>query len=426
MPDHDTLFPPGATRRDWVNDGLLTLFLMLLAVVSVLPEVLFSRSPERAVQLVVALLMVAPLVLRRHSPLLAMSLMTVTGLIHLVTIPGPTPGLFAVPVVAYSVARWVPGPRARSVIVVGLIASFLGPISWFGPFSGNLMMLVLLWGACLGAVITPYAVGRRILELSEARQREIVAAEQHYQLLLAEREQQAQLAEASTRAMIARELHDIVAHSLSVMIVQAEGGRAVATRKPEAAVEALDTIAETGREALHEMRRIVGVLRGSPGGPAGRADYAPAPRLADIPELVARTSDRAQLAVHGTPVPCSPALELTAYRVVQEALTNFLKHAGPDARARVTLAYDPLQVTVDVVDDGPGVDDPTDGGGNGLRGMYERVTSMGGSLRAGTRPDGPGFRVTALLPVRDARAGLRTPTPPAPSAPAPTDEGAPR
>lgn len=407
MPDHDTLFPPGATTRDWVNDVLLTAFLILLSVVSVLPDLLFSRSADYAVQLAVAVVMVVPLVLRRHSPLLAMSAMTLTGLLHLVTIDGPTPGLFAVPVVAYSVARWVPGPRARAVIVVGLIASFLGPLSWFGPFGGNLMLLVLLWGACVGAVVTPYAVGRRILELSESRQREIVAAEQHYELLLAEREQQAQLAEASTRAMIARELHDIVAHSLSVMIVQAEGGRAVATRKPEAAVEALDTIAETGREALHEMRRIVGVLRGSPGRQAGRADYAPAPRLADIGDLVARTSDRARLSVHGSPGPTSPALELTVYRVVQEALTNFLKHAGPDAHAWVTLAYHPQRITVDVLDDGQGVADPTDGGGNGLRGMYERVTSMGGSLHAGTRPDRPGFRVTAVLPVRDARGGPR-------------------
>ena len=433
MPDRDLIFPPGATQRDWVHDGLLAGFLMLLSSVALLPEYLDDGSAVYGEQLFISLLMVAPLVLRRHTPLIAMIAMSLAGLLHLQEIKEPTVSLFAVPVICYSVARWVPGTWARSVVVVGLLASLLGPFSWMRPYGGTIMMFVLLWGACLGAVITPYAVGRRILELSEARQREIVAAEQHYQLLLAEREQQAQLAEASTRAMIARELHDIVAHSLSVMIVQAEGGRAVATRKPEAAVEALDTIAETGREALHEMRRIVGVLRGAPGSSEGRADYAPAPRLADIPDLVARTSDRAHLALHGTPGPTSPALELTVYRVVQEALTNFLKHAGPDARAWVTLAYDPQQISVDVTDDGRGVDDPTDGGGNGLRGMYERVTSMGGTLRAGTRDDRPGFRVTALLPVRDARPGVRAPTPPAPLPPAaqaaditpaaPTDEG---
>jgi DNA-binding NarL/FixJ family response regulator len=126
--------------------------------------------------------------------------------------------------------------------------------------------------------------------------------------------------------MIARELHDIVAHSLSVMIVQAEGGRAAATRKPEVAAEALDTIAETGREALHEMRRIVGVLRAGPN--EEPASYAPAPTLEEIPDMVARTSDRITLVVQGNPQPVSQALALTAYRVTQEALTNFLKHAG--------------------------------------------------------------------------------------------------
>ena len=140
----------------------------------------------------------------------------------------------------------------------------------------------------------------------------------------------------------------------------------------------------------------MGVLRS----PGSNADYAPAPSLDDIPELVARTSDRVTFTTVGSPTQVSPALELTIYRVVQEALTNFLKYAGPDASASVRITHEPTQVIVDVIDDGQGVThEPSEFGGQGLRGMYERVSSMGGRLRVGPRPDAPGFRVTATLPV---------------------------
>ena len=125
------------------------------------------------------------------------------------------------------------------------------------------------------------------------------------------------------------------------------------------------------------------------------------PTLHDIPDLVHRTSDRARLVVNGTPFTVPQALSLTIYRVTQEALTNFLKHAGPGAHALVTLDYGRDALTVDVVDDGEGIENPTDGGGNGLRGMYERVTSMGGTLKAGPLAGRPGFRVTASIPFRD-------------------------
>lgn len=392
----DDLFTPGATSRDWVWDGVLAFVMTVGSAVPYLTLVPLDAS-NRTIALLSAL-MTLPLVLRRHAPLLMLALCTGAGVLQLVALTQPTWSLFAVPVVSYTVARWVPGGLARSVVVIGAFASVLGPLRWLGPYSDDPAFDVLSWAACMGAVLTPYAVGRRFRELDIARHRQLEAAEERIQLLLAERDQQAKLAEASTRTMIARELHDIVAHSLSVIIVQAEGGRAAATKKPEVAVEALDTIAETGREALHEMRRIVGVLRG---GPREKVEYTPAPVLGDIPELVARTSDRATLDVRGDPYAVSPALALTIYRVVQEALTNFLKHAGPAARATVTLVYDPQSITVDITDNGRGTDEPT-GGGNGLRGMYERVVAMGGVLLAGPRGDVPGFRVNAVLPVHDA------------------------
>lgn len=397
MSKPDLLFPPGATQRDWVADGILAVSLTLLSIVPY--AVLHETAPVLPLIAFVSAAMTLPLILRRHAPLLMLALVTLGGCWQLLLISGPTVSLIAIPIVAYSVARWVPGHAARLVIVVGAIGSVLGPLWWFQGTAANPTSDFLFWGACLGAVLTPYAIGRRAREVADARSTQVRAAEERYRLLLAEREQQARLSEASTRTMIARELHDIVAHSLSVMIVQAEGGRAAANRKPEAAAEALDTIAETGREALHEMRRIVGVLRAGPD--EGPATYAPAPTLEEIPDMVGRTSDRIHLEIEGSPQPVSPALALTVFRVTQEALTNFLKHAGPEATALARLTYSATCIIVEVVDNGSGVEDPTDGGGNGLRGMYERVSSMGGTLAAGPRPDGPGFRVRAVLPVRE-------------------------
>lgn len=402
MTAHDALFPPGATARDWANDALLAGSLSLAAVVSSTFYGFHLTAPQTLYLMVVQLVMTVPLVLRRHSPLLTLGVTTLAGLIQLVTLNAPTLSLAVVPIVAYSVARWVPGGSARVVLGIGALAAVLGPLRWFNvQYPAGITAYILYWGACMGAVIAPYAIGRRFRELIDAREAQQRAAEDRYQLLLAEREQQNRLAEASTRTMIARELHDIVAHSLSVMVVQAEGGLAASGKRPEAARESLTTIAETGREALTEMRRIVGVLRS--GATTDAAAYTPAPRLADLPDLVQRATDRAEFEVVGRPYPVPPGIELTAYRVVQEALTNVLKHAGPDARAHVTLAYEPYRLVADVVDTGGGTaaEGATDGAGSGLRGMYERVSSMGGTLRAGTLPEG-GFRVTAIIPVPDA------------------------
>lgn len=394
---HDVLFPPGVSFEDRANDALLTGALVMTSVAVFIPDVVHNRA--FLVHVLLSLMMVLPLLLRRTSPLITLALCTIAGFLQLAVLPHPTPSLLVVPVVAYSVARWVPGRYSRLALIIGLVAALLGPLRWSSFFS--LDSFVLLVGASVAFVVTPYAVGRRWRELVESRRIQVEAAEERYRMLLSERERDTALAEASVRAMIARELHDIVAHSLSVIIIQAEGGRALASKNPAAAVNALNAIAESGREALGEMRRIVGVLRGSDESSHGNPGYAPAPTLADVPELVAKTSDRCQLVVQGTPGQLTPALELTIYRVVQEALTNFLKHAGPDAQATVRITHDPTQITVDIQDDGQGTtDDPSEGGGNGLRGMYERVSSMGGKLRVGPRHDTRGFRVTALLPVR--------------------------
>ncbi|MBP8918544.1 MAG: sensor histidine kinase [Micropruina sp.] len=405
----DLLFPPGASRHDWVLDGMLALGMF---VVTVLPYASYSawNNTPRMLLLPVLSLMVAPLALRRHSPLLMLAGCTLAGIVQVIVVNTFTATLVVLPIVAYSVARWVPGTVARSVVVIGALGSLIGPLRWTTATEGiavsarSIVLFVLASFVCLGLIVTPYAIGRRVRESSVAHADRIAAAEERYQLLLAEREQQARLAESRARATIARELHDIVAHSLSVMIVQAEGGRALAAKRPEAAATALDTIADTGREALSEMRRIVGVLRSEP--ERRGADWEPAPSLADIPDLVHRATDRATLVVHGEPPRVSPALELTIYRVVQEALTNFLKHAGPTATAVVTLAYGSTEILVEIVDNGPGPGQVTTIPGHGLRGMAERVTSMDGRLEAHPLALG-GFVVRAMLPVHNPQGAHR-------------------
>ncbi len=409
MRANDLLFPPGATRHDWVLDGALAAGLGLLTIPPYGVRG-FAEAPTTG-QFVSALVMIGALVLRRHSPLLALAGVTFAGLLQLFFAPEPMATLVAVPVVSYSVARWVPGRPARIALAIGSIGSVLGPIRWIVEDPAyisvrDLIWLMLAWFVCMGLVVTPYAVGRRVRESTEAHLHRVAVAEERYRTTLTEREQEARLAESRARTQIARELHDIVAHSLSVMIVQAEGGRALAAKKPEAATEALATIAETGRDALSEMRRILGVLRDAPE-PGLPADFTPAPRLTDIPDLVARTSNRARLAVHGQPPKVSPALELTAYRVVQEALTNFLKHAGPAATAMVTITYGMREIAIDVLDNGVATPSAIpQNPGHGLRGMHERVTSMGGRLLTRARPSG-GFQVTAVLPIRTQEGDYR-------------------
>ncbi|MET7424862.1 sensor histidine kinase [Dactylosporangium sp. NPDC005555] len=242
------------------------------------------------------------------------------------------------------------------------------------------------------------------------RQLYVASLEERAATLERERDHLARLAAADERAAIARELHDVVAHSLSVMIVQADGAGYTLDPSASGARQALDTIAATGRDALEDMRRVVSVLRGaSPGaGAASRRRVG----LAELDRLVERAGLRVDLQTIGTPAGLSVAEELTAYRIVQESLTNTLRHAGPDAKVSLRLEYTPGHVAIEATDDGAGrptVPSPTPGG-HGLIGMRERVALHGGKVTAGPRFDG-GWTVTATIP--------RTPPPPSPLTPPP-------
>lgn len=216
-----------------------------------------------------------------------------------------------------------------------------------------------------------------------------------------EREANARAAVAEERTRIAREMHDVVAHSLSVMVVQAEAAEEMLSRDPERARKPLSAVQETGRTALTELRRMLGVLREIEEGP----DLAPQPGLAGLDDLVAHVRDAGlpvTVRVEGEPRPLSRTGDLQAYRIVQEALTNALKHAGP-ARAQVVVRYEPSDVVIEVTDDGRGYDPAADGRGHGLIGMRERVAVCGGEMSAGRRAQG-GFEVVARLPIGEVVA----------------------
>jgi signal transduction histidine kinase len=242
-------------------------------------------------------------------------------------------------------------------------------------------------------VIAPWALGMWI----RTRRAYVAQLVERGHRLEREAAQQAELAASDERARIAREMHDVVAHGLSVMIVQADGARYAVKTSPEAAADALENIAASGREALAEMRRMLGLLRSEDTETGTR----PQPGLGDLDYLVeqSRASGMRLEATIGSPLPeTTPGVGLTVYRVVQEALTNVRKHAGPEVCAQLTVRSHYDRIEVEVADDGRGAAAPGDGTGHGLIGMRERVAVHGGRLHAGPRPGG-GYGVRAVVPL---------------------------
>lgn len=209
----------------------------------------------------------------------------------------------------------------------------------------------------------------------------------------------AEAAIVEERARIARELHDVVAHAISVIVLQARGGRRLLDSEPDETRGALDTIEHIGQQALTEMRRLVGLLRESDEGLA----LTPQPTLSQLELLVDQVRAAGlpvELSIEGNPVELPPGVDLSAYRIVQESLTNALKHAGP-ARVRVSLRYHPGRLDVEVADDGSGTGNGK-GGGQGLLGMRERASVYGGELDAGPQAGG-GYAVRVRLPYASER-----------------------
>jgi signal transduction histidine kinase len=339
------------------------------------------------------LLHTLPLAARRRFPGTVLALVVASGLAGAALFLPPFFEGPAILVAVYSVAaygrRWV-SLAGLAVAELGLAALQLTPFE-FAEFEGlapvgSMGILVAAW--LLGHFAhnyRAYAAGleERTAELERAR------------------EELARRAVTEERLRLARELHDVVAHAMSVIAVQSGVGAHVADSRPGEVGKALAAIEVTSRAALTELRRLLGVLR-QDGDP--QASLAPVPGLANLDVLLAEVAEAGlavRLRVEGAPAPLPAGVDLSAYRIVQEALTNVIKHAGP-AHAQVTIRYRDQEVAVEVIDDGRGVaavaGDGGKGTGHGLIGMAERVAAFGGDLEVGPRPGG-GFRVAARLPL---------------------------
>lgn len=343
-----------------------------------------------------SLLMCGGLAVRRLAPLAGLGIVAVAGGGMALTLTAPVPALIAVPVIVYSVARYHRFTMVGLVATLGVIGSFVGPITWTRTLAGPYHfigsgLLVLL---CLSLLTVAYLAGRlvRAQHNAETLDREIAA--EKFSAAQRQNAQEVVIAEGRARVQVAQELHDVLAHSLSVIVVQAEGAKALTSKQPEAASQALGIIAEIGRKSIGEVRRIVAVMRGESDTPA----FGPAPTLSEIPALVAASGDQVTLRVSGAQPVVPESLGLAAFRVVQESITNVLKHAGPTAHAEVVIAYSPHEIEICVRDDGVGAMSRGDGGGSGVRGMLERVQAMGGTFQAGPRAGG-GYEVRAQLPL---------------------------
>jgi signal transduction histidine kinase len=390
--------------RPLLADGLLA---GLLAVVSLVTLAYAWGECDRdcdpgGVAVALVLAQTLPLVWRRRRPL-AVGLLTgaATAAYGLARYPDLAMPIAIGGVVGmYSVAAW--GSRRAALLAGGVAAAGVAVVMVLPRTDADVVDVAFVSLALAGA----WVLGDR------ARVQRALTAELQERAVRLEREQaeEARRAVADERARIARELHDVVAHHVSMMVVQAEAGPVVVDRDPARAADAFEAIAATGRQALVEMRRLLGVLRGD-GDQA--PSLAPQPGLADVRSLVeqvGRAGLRVELVVEGTKAALPPGIDLSAYRIVQEALTNALRHGG-GGWARVLVRYGEHDLELRI-ENGAGSASgrrSTDSdrqarrsgrSGQGLIGMRERVTLFGGELKAGPGPNG-GFTVAARLPIGD-------------------------
>lgn len=365
------------SRLDLLLAGGLAIGSVFSLIEDSAPAIAFVAQPLAALSLA----------WRRINPFVP-AVATLTATLGILALSGQGPGdvlYLAIWIVgSYASGAYLPLRRSLASLALWWITLVVSALN--GPGWGDVLFMGIL---TLGAW-APGVAARR----SEQARRE--AAE-----LAVRREAEARDAVASERARIARELHDVVAHAVGVMLVHAGAAQAVLDADPQRARAALDTVQDAGQEAITELRRMLGLLRDA------EPSTAPLPRLADLDALVERMR-AAGLTVdidrHGD-LDLVPAQELTVYRIVQEALTNALKHA-PGSAVRVVFRRTSERLEVDIANSAPPAPvSPAAGTGSGLLGLRERVAVFGGELTTGAGPDG-GFRVTASLPLREQASAV--------------------
>lgn len=389
---------PGARPRlgDLVATGAVALMCLVdLGSASIYTDAVWTALMSSA--------FVFPFLWRRTFPARAAAVVVLGHLMQLAVLPQPAAMNIAAPMAMYSVARWSEDPRLRrGFLVVAAVGSLMAGLSWNSDDS-SLSTVVYFSIVCFGAAASAWLLGALFRQRESARTETL----QKTSALEHSRIQSVRLAAQEERSRIAREMHDVVAHSLSVVVVQSDGAtyaldRAAESADPQVMAQAvrsaraaLETIGLTARESLADTRRLVGVLRQDGEG----AEYAPTggvDSLDDLLDPLRAAGLEIYVDRYGRARPLSRTADLAAYRVVQESLTNVIKHAG-EARVWVSLDYLEAALLVTVRDDGAGVVSPSDGEGHGLVGMRERVLAVGGSLWAGGAPGG-GFLVEARIP----------------------------
>jgi signal transduction histidine kinase len=383
----------------WIRRHPLLVDAALVAVLlwQSAPHVTGIRAGRQVLTLALVLGVVLPLVWRRRAPFLVFMIIAAMALVQLLTSRELTDDL-ALLVAFYTLCAYQPPRRILAAAVI-LEVGAAGAAAQTAPSGAHVARVwVFISGLVAGAGFLGYYVRTRRAYLASLVDR----AER----LERERDQEAQLAASAERTRIAREVHDIVAHNIAVMVALAEGAAYTVADSPGQAATIMGQVAATGRSALTEMRRMLGVMRQQ-----GAPEHAPAPALADLDALLATVRAAGLptvLTVTGQPFPLPPSAELALYRMIQEALTNTLKHAAATS-AQVRLSYRPGAVGLEVTDDGqPGTAAaaaPGSAAGHGIAGMRERAAVFGAEVSAGPDPGG-GWRVHAVLRLDPAPAGL--------------------
>ncbi|MFF4187316.1 sensor histidine kinase [Streptomyces sp. NPDC001691] len=392
-----------AARLRTVNGRVVDIGLALLVQVAVSIPFVVDRPdglrPATWADYAMTSLGVLPLVWRRRAPVAVTLAVLAAQAAYKLTLDGPGQPLpYAGLVALYTVAAR--SSARRRIGIAALVAALILPsVALNTQDAKELMFSFFVFGAA-------YALGR----LTHTRQAYTAAVEDRAAQLERANRIEAEQATARERARIAREMHDILSHAVSIMIVQAEAGPLAVRAAPARAEAAFEAISETGRDAMVQLRRMLGVLReeAAPDSPA--APREPQPGIAALPALAERVSlggPPVAYEVTGTPSPLPPDTEATVYRIVQEALTNAVKHAAART-VSVRLAYTGRELTLTVLDDGrgPGAA-PGPGTGHGLVGVHERAAAHGGRAWAGPGPGGRGFEVGAVIPLD----GLARPAP---------------